>query len=100
MCFDHLLLETAPENVIRTIVRHEMIEGFLISVEHSGVKATSEATERYKSALLQIGKENGVEVAKSYNITEDLVCFINDQWGGDENCAKAWVSEYLKEKGS
>lgn len=84
----------APCDVLKTIIRHEIVHGFLISVAHVPSGAAKKALNGYKMQIEAICKRAGITVPLSYE--EDLVCIINDDWGGDEMKAKEWVRQHRK----
>lgn len=90
--FRRFLLD-APKDILESIIRHEIIHGFLISVERLPTEVARKQIDKYKQGLETILREKRIELPKSYDITEDLVCVINDDWGGDDVGAKEWLQE-------
>lgn len=80
---------TAPIEILKTIIRHEIVHGFLISVERIQSDTAQKAVDDYKAQVEKVCRLAGIPVPPSYE--EDLVCIINDDWGGDEIKAKEWV---------
>jgi hypothetical protein len=86
----------APRDVLSTIIRHEFIHGFLISAEKLPMPAAKSALEKYNKQIEQTCAMGGIPVPQS--IEEDLVCLINDDWGGNEMKAKEWVRQNKRKK--
>jgi hypothetical protein len=88
----------APGDILRSIIRHEIIHGFLISVECLPTQAAQAEVNKYKQRLGDLQKKFKIELPEGYDMTEDLVCTINDDWGGDDLAAKKWLQKKLKKQ--
>lgn len=82
----------APKDVISTIVRHEIAHGFVISVERLPSKEAQGVIRQHKNTLETIRKQAGLQLPDAYDITEDLISIINEDWGSDEDAARKWLA--------
>lgn len=85
------MLLSAPESVFQTIIRHEVLHAFLYAV--NGMP-TPGAEERYFDNEKRLEAEyarQGLKPACEADRIENLICLMNDEFGGDETAAREWV---------
>ena len=88
-------LKDAPPDKLHSIIQHEIIHAFLISVELHPNEPALRHVHEYQQLLEALRKKFDVKLPDGYDITEDLVCYVNDAWGADDLGAKEWLQEKL-----
>lgn len=83
-------LGNAPDNILATLIQHELIRGFLLAEEAFPTTEGQKHLTKYKNELK-------ILAAKEPSILSDpdeaLVGVINLNWCGDEMAALKWLGE-------
>lgn len=87
--FRPFLLVQCPKDILSTIVRHEMAHAFLIAVERCPTPESKREVDRYRRLVDSLSTL--IALPDKYDMTEDLISIINDDWGSDEMAAKTWL---------
>lgn len=87
------LLLNAPPEVFRTIIRHELLHAFLYAVNGMPTDAAVGRYEGFKKRLDEKYDAEGRQPTSDYERQENLIELMNEECGGEEKAARAWVEE-------